>query len=122
MTALDLSAIEARANAATAPPWKICPDEDSEDLELICCGGPYEHGGPICTHLLTGEDAEFIAAARTDIPALVAEVKRLRGEVYEAHGHLQADGGVAEQDCECEDCIEWRKAESAAKRASEETP
>lgn len=29
-------------------------------------------------------DAEFIAAARTDVPALLAEVQRLRGELAEA--------------------------------------
>lgn len=69
---LDLEAIKARAEAATPGPW------ERRITTFTSCGvqGPemaiYDEGGH------GEEDAEFIAHARTDIPALVAEVERLR--------------------------------------------
>lgn len=68
---LDLGVIEARANTATEGPWRSrlwfgrFQVVDSEN-EIIC-----ETDDP---------DDLFIAAAREDVPALVAEVERLRGE------------------------------------------
>lgn len=56
MTDEELKAIEARANAATPGPWMK--------------GVTYDHG----------RNAEFIAASRTDVPALAAEVRRLKEE------------------------------------------
>ncbi|WP_372352665.1 hypothetical protein [Streptomyces sp. KL116D] len=77
-TPLDLDAIEARATAATPGPW--CTDSWE-----IYKGAEYEAGaewlGETCR---AGEmddsraDAEFVAHARTDVPALIAEVRRLR--------------------------------------------
>ena len=52
MTDLDLDAIEARADAATDGPWVV---------KLL--------------------DAEFIAHARTDVPALVAALREARAKV-----------------------------------------
>ena len=75
-TALDLDAIEARANAATSGPWEVeaaavvC-DRYEDERPGVC--GPHDVDWP-----LLAEDAEFIAHARTDVPALVAEVRRLR--------------------------------------------
>lgn len=86
---LDLDEIEQRANAATPGPWRIVRDqtdgfygEEAYDIHAgdgstVAQGGTLEDGGPsvgACYH----EDAEFIAHAREDIPALIAEVKRLR--------------------------------------------
>ena len=113
MTPADLSAIEARANAATAGPWtdtwEYCGDptetryyylfadaevpEEGEGTEpmwksvYVGCGrkgcaiGAGEGG------FVREEDAAFAAHARSDIPALVAEVRRLTNllekETYE---------------------------------------
>ena len=68
---LDLDPIKARADAATEGPWGV------EDARVFGDDGRTQ----VCT--LSGTrawlpDAEFIAHARTDIPALIAEVERLR--------------------------------------------
>jgi hypothetical protein len=71
--ALDLDAIEARANAATPGPWV----QSQRDMWMV-----YRDGGGTPEIDVGGgydikEDATFIAAARSDVPALVAEVRRL---------------------------------------------
>lgn len=72
MTQTELEAIKARAAAATPGPWEfdgkgdIVPDGDKSDFVAMI-------------HY-SAEDAEFIAHARADVPALVAEVERLRAE------------------------------------------
>jgi hypothetical protein len=75
-TELDLDAIEARANAATEGPWVAHPDG------LVWTERPIP-GDPVSGSTEV-EDAEFIAAARADVPALVAEVRRLRAELEQA--------------------------------------
>lgn len=106
MTELDLTAIKARAEAATEGPWHIIGG--NEYVTGIGVGIGPDDG-------VTQADAEFIANARTDVPALVAEVERLRwievgareagriiDRLYEAQrpvidaaglGHLLADDG-----------------------------
>ena len=98
---LDLEAIEARANAATRGPLEAvvlgvagvsatreetiayltrCVDVGGPDYWIVLCDKP---DGPadVC-HSGNGPtsraNADFIAHARTDVPALVAEVRRLR--------------------------------------------
>jgi hypothetical protein len=78
MTEDDLKAIEARAQAATEGPWRavydgsstwsIGPDDDPQGR--AACWASDRFGKKA--------DIEFLTAARTDIPALVAEVRRLR--------------------------------------------
>jgi hypothetical protein len=75
MTALDLDAIEQRANEATPGPW-------TAHAEDIFYPRDDEDRGPVSSLLGGGEpghlaDAEFMAHARQDVPALVAEVRRL---------------------------------------------
>jgi hypothetical protein len=82
---LDLDEVEARANAATEGPWRA--------LTSGRRGGDHWHvtdsdQSIALIHASDGEDedmrepdAEFIAHARTDVPALVAEVRRLRAKV-----------------------------------------
>ncbi len=62
----ELKAIEAREKAATKGPWTS--------------NGTSVHGEPPMTAILTAHfgNAEFIAHARKDIPALLAEVRSLR--------------------------------------------
>jgi hypothetical protein len=104
MTDEELQAIEARAAAATAGPWK--PAED-----LYCGEGTgYRPGGwrvdmrkrPLTEYIwvtsLFQSDAEFIASARTDVPALLKEVKRLRDLLdveVEIHGQTTAHHSAA---------------------------
>jgi hypothetical protein len=81
----EIDEIEARANAATDGPW--CTDSWE-----IYQGTEYVPGismwiGETCRGSSTPEqdraDAAFVAAARTDVPALLAEVRRLRAQVAE---------------------------------------
>lgn len=99
MTPADLDAIEARANAASAGPWRSTwPDptpapHDPNDVvvESLAPGlsyvgrmvvGTLYHDGD---HAVCSEaNAAFIAHARQDVPALVAEVRRLRAALADA--------------------------------------
>ncbi len=102
---IDLDAIKQRADAATPGPWystwndpittPISDDEDgtvirSEDervppADRVVVGSIwYDHSWAACTQ----PNAAFIAAARTDIPALVAEVERLQRIEAAAKAHL----------------------------------
>lgn len=81
---LDLDAIRERADAATPGPWWPWHRGQYVGWE-IAVGEPDEDGRPTArlpddmrTDIGRAEDARFIAAARTDVPALVDEVERLR--------------------------------------------
>lgn len=90
----ELAAIEARANAATEGPWQAGNQGFPDAVEEVAFwertstveGHPVcerwtlceMNGDPVDTRGRVCYDAEFIAHARTDIPALVAEVQRLR--------------------------------------------
>ena len=74
---IDLDEIERRANAATPGPWtgKVnnCVEAGDEAVFETGCG--------CCTDsTLSEENAAFIAAARTDVPALIARVRELEAE------------------------------------------
>ena len=72
MTAADrLDEIEARAEAATAGPWgHEPPPGPGEDPMRAICVYPEEDGGALAYVQPLAADAEFIAHARTDVPAL----------------------------------------------------
>ncbi len=75
---IDFDEIEARANAATQGPWtasRSCSIEDAPETVVMAVGGNVAN----CDW---DYDAAFIAAARTDVPALVAEVRRLREVIH----------------------------------------
>ena len=94
MSTIDLDAILARADVAGKGPWTVgvrwfdgrwnlpinSPSTNEDDphqpdrVALIS----YDAGGFQYPHADAKADAEFIAAAREDVPALLAEVKRLR--------------------------------------------
>lgn len=89
---LDLDAIEARANRATPGPWDaIGPYEVHVLAACDCepegaCGDCEDGGFAVCSfneHMRERAFAnfEFIAHARTDIPALIARVRELEAEV-----------------------------------------
>ena len=83
---LDLDAIEARAHAATPGPWRPAgPDGDA----VAQMGS--------ARRIRSLEDAAFIAAARTDVPALLAEVRRLRASLDAMHRRAQKAEGLIER-------------------------
>lgn len=79
----QLSAIKERVAKATPGPWLVAPEKcgpegqgvyESDGFGCICeVGDPYPRGSN-----RPQENMEFIANAREDVPALVAEVERLR--------------------------------------------
>lgn len=78
MTEEALKEIEARANAAIPGPWSTYGDEESglwidtpRDKPAFVVGYEGEIEAPT---------ARFVAHAREDVPALVAEVRRLKAE------------------------------------------
>lgn len=85
---IDLDAIEARAKAATPGPWRVNPRVEADPGETD--GHGWLAGPPAAIEYeaaLFNRDADFIAAAREDVPALIAEVRRLRSvvDMYRAH-------------------------------------
>ena len=97
---IDLAAIKARCEAATPGPWAVAgKDEDDHTPWVIALDGdaePWWVAAWVAAFAMdiTPTDgvnnAEFVAHARTDVPALVAEVERLRRVV----GHEVADDHI----------------------------
>ena len=91
-----LNEIEARTNAATEGPW-VCV-LNGDESEVTYANAPItwdDHGGEVFTE----GDAEFIAHARTDVPALVAALKKvleLHQETTISLGH-----GLLQRQCVC---------------------
>ena len=78
---LDVDAIQARCDAATAGPWSFEQPTQSRLRFYVgeCCGWfIYPATNSIWHGTTARDDARFIAHAREDIPALLAEVRRLR--------------------------------------------
>jgi hypothetical protein len=88
MTREELEAIKRRAEAATPGPWRIDGPERvishfDENGRSISAKIGYWPAGPKTygdyeSEFFSKQDAEFIVASRTDVPALVAEVEKLR--------------------------------------------
>lgn len=85
---IDLTSIEERAKAATPGPWFVDPDprEGMEYNTHICACDDLRicfmanGGGNEARQAECAANAELIAAAREDIPALMAEIRRLRAQ------------------------------------------
>jgi len=91
--ALDLDAIEARAQAATPGPWELEREELSDDFSdeeqdgaFFSNIGPWEIQGHADLYVHAPDhdrveaDAAFMESAQPDVLALVTEVRRLRIE------------------------------------------
>lgn len=111
MTESELDEIEARANAAFRAPWTYsdfliacehefddevddCPTCHGEgEAEIIRVDSPNEYpDGQVIAEIpglerFSERNGAFIAHARTDVPKLVAEVRRLRGLLYDVKDH-----------------------------------
>jgi hypothetical protein len=86
----ELNAIEARANAATPGPWEL-----GEHEILAAHSAVVVAGAGCCDPVRLDADANFICQARTDAPALVAEVRRLRAALIQAAVALDETCGWA---------------------------
>ena len=83
LTPDKLDAIAARADAATEGPWSASVIDGTGDVYgPDGMGVAYDCEGGCASE----EDAEFIAHARSDVPALVEEVRRLRAALVELSG------------------------------------
>jgi hypothetical protein len=86
MAELDLEAIDAREKAATPGEWRVRPHGRTFSItsgqpgSMLIVADVYDDP-PDLGGTAGRPDADFIAAARTDVPALIAEVERLRGEL-----------------------------------------
>ena len=101
LTAEDLSVIEVRANAATGGEWVAYePTEFRGDIRIAKAFDEYPDGRQKNTYVgrlveshvghekPRREDGKFIAAARTDVPDLIAEVRALTAERDDASAEL----------------------------------
>ncbi|SHK30500.1 hypothetical protein SAMN05421803_11761 [Nocardiopsis flavescens] len=82
----DLHAIRARVESTARGPWKRGFEADG--TSVIHRPHPVVEGAAevlFGAHGASEADAEFVAHARQDIPALLAEIDRLRGELARAH-------------------------------------
>ncbi|MFD5916203.1 hypothetical protein ACFVYP_06915 [Kitasatospora sp. NPDC058201] len=82
---LDLDAIQARCNAATNGPWTLHDALNGDGFPGHLWVVENLDDGPGDHHVLinigTRDDAEFIARARTDVPALLARVRQLETDL-----------------------------------------
>jgi hypothetical protein len=76
----ELTEILARVEAATPGPWKSYVEgrDRTSGSSFIVTGRPESRGKHIELAGATPADQDFVAAARQDVPSLVAEVRRLR--------------------------------------------
>lgn len=106
--ALDLDAIEARANAATRGPWRECLAEQGgcqcctiwstpDDIPVADTRTAIAYEGKVAPESAMRNDARFIAASRSDVPALCAEVRRLRARGGECAGYRIDPDDLSEQ-------------------------
>ena len=102
---LDLDAIRARAEAATPGPWEAGIQWVYSDGQIYAddnrvpdvLGMEFADPDRAEDEARRGQrNAEFIAAARTDVPTLLAEVKRLRAERDAAREALARVGALVE--------------------------
>jgi len=107
-----LAEIEARCEAATARPW-INGETSSGYRSIYAAIVSPETPRPLVTQLRGQNrkpDAAFIAHARSDVPELVREVRRLR-EFYEAWREVQ--NGIIDFDLHNEAVDRLEAAEQA---------
>ena len=95
MTEAELNEIEARERAATPGPWTLTVGAGAamvtDDAVVIFAGGPEDCSDPGDDTHPTPADKAFLDNARTDIPRLTAEVRRLRAVIRDAAMRLHED-------------------------------
>lgn len=81
VTEEQLAEWERLTEAATEGPWDVMTREQWEEGFPFCADGTNPYTFPVD---IDAPDAAFIAAAREAVPALVAEVRRLRALLEDA--------------------------------------
>lgn len=112
---IDINAIEKRCNAASPGPWTAGDHRRRNDFDRLIFSPrevKYANGfapitiaearldtDPLATESPVPQavaNAEFIAHARQDVPALLEEIKRLRSALSELEKSVSAPGIVAD--------------------------
>ena len=102
LTTEQLEAIRKRAEKATEGPWSVFSKDDERNIGTTWAHPQLRDSLPVVTlgvHVkephhrvyIKEADADFISAAREDIPLLLAEVERLRNAIDNA-ASLLPDG------------------------------
>jgi hypothetical protein len=84
---MDLDAIEARAKAATPGPWSYRKNRYRENSWVISRDAPAGRSMRVIHYVNDPEDDQehvdgvFVAHAREDIPALIAQLRRLSEDI-----------------------------------------
>ncbi len=99
---LNLEAIEKRCEAATEGPWRLEVDS-LRDIDLVWSPPIPDAFGTeeiqvAQTNHCASADGKFIAYARTDIPLLIAEVRRLRAVAEAACNLIDSGHGYSGRD------------------------
>lgn len=84
MRADELAEIRARAEAATPGPWWVEDGGPDSGWRIECDRGTV---ADLRVYTGNGDDALLLTRARADIPALLAEVERLRAALQHAVDH-----------------------------------
>ncbi len=79
---IDLEAIEVRASKASCGPWESRVSRSTRWPVYIAT-----NDGGLGLGFFAPADAQFIAHARQDVPALISEVRRLRELIQEVIEH-----------------------------------
>ncbi len=109
---LDLEELKALVNAATPGPWS--DDQFDPYGAVISRAAPHaewvgDYDGAVIGEAFSRKDAAFVAAARTAIVELIAEVERLQGELdsfercdgsicIDSHLQVHCDGNTERND------------------------
>jgi hypothetical protein len=130
---IDLDAIRKRAEAATPGPWKVEKNEKNatsgKNWLLACFGLQLDHAenkdyhyflttdNVRASNLMGGcdKDSEFVAHARTDIPALLDELERTRAAALELRELLEPEEYLFAFDPDKDDFRNKRITEALAK-------
>lgn len=112
---LDLDAIEARADAATRAPWSvIVSNSKATAIGYSPLGGLLREVDPneiTVGTVMRGQnlhDLAFVMHAREDIPALIAEVRRLReGHASTSEYRVTYEDGQFDQFDSARDAQKW---------------
>ena len=104
-----LAEIQAREEAATEGPWTA--EYSGEQGNCVLPPGSQSTREAVAvTRLLSAQaDAEFIAASRTDLPALLATVEAVR-ELHQPELYCN-NAGHTNPDVECPECVEFCTAD-----------
>jgi len=87
----ELQAIKARCDAAAAGPWTLTESWKIETLGEVASEDDFGYHDLCSSHHNTGrvlDSMEFVAHARTDIPALLAHIEALEAENAEMRDEL----------------------------------